>query len=89
MISGYVISSQIICTEVAGEMVLMDMSRDAVFGIGEIGLLIWNSLSNGTPYQDMVVAIAAEYEVDPSILEKDVQQFLQTLVDKGLLQSSQ
>ena len=86
--SKYAIPSQVICTEIAGEIVLMDMARDTVFGIGEVGMSIWNSLTKGMAYQEMVEAMLTEYAVERSILEKDVQQFLESLVNKGLLQAN-
>ena len=82
----YIVPAHVACTEVAGEMVLIDTSTDSVFGIDEVGLRIWQALVNGTPCSDALDAISDEYEVDRATLEGDAEEFVGNLLCKGVLQ---
>lgn len=59
---------------------------NAVFTLNPIGATIWNLIDGATPVERLAVSVAAEYEVSVDAAAHDVDDFLQTLIHKGILE---
>ena len=78
----------IFAQEVDGEMVLLDMASENYFGLDAVGSDIWQSLQEGKTLQETNDALIEMYDVSPEQLKKDIVEFVQKLVDAGLVQVS-
>lgn len=58
---------------------------DAIFTLNPVGATIWNLIDGATPLDRLAAAVSAEYEVTPEAARGDVDRFLQTLAERGLL----
>ena len=80
------ISEKVFAQEVDEEMVLLDMNSENYFGLDETASAIWQHLSETGSLQETYDALLQEYEIEPAQLESDIDTFIQTLVDAGLVQ---
>jgi hypothetical protein len=65
--------------------VLLDLATEQYFGLDEIGADIVGRLTR-QPYDEAIVALTADYEVDPDTLRRDVRDLVETLIGAGLLE---
>ena len=61
---------------------------NAVFTLNPVGATIWKLIDGATPVERLAVAVAAEYEVSVEAAARDVDDFLQALIDKGILEQA-
>lgn len=74
---------------VAGRAVVVPLGHSNTFRnmikLNETGKLLWTLLTEETTRDALVDALAAEYEIDRTIAERDVDAFLATLREFGVL----
>lgn len=63
-----------------------NVSLDLIFNTNEVGAFIYNLLKNETTKDEIVAAILKEYEVEESIARNDLDEFIENLISKGLLE---
>lgn len=85
------IRNKMICRNVAGEHILVPageaVSRyGGVFVTTEIGAEIWKMLEQGMEKPAILAALLEEYDVDEATLTADCDQFLQRLLEHGLIE---
>lgn len=59
---------------------------DAVFTLSPVGARIWSLIDGATSIERLAEAVAAEYDVAADVAAHDVDDFVQTLSAKGLLE---
>jgi Coenzyme PQQ synthesis protein D (PqqD) len=71
--------------QIDDEIVALD-SREAVYlAIQGSGTLVWRLLAASTTREDLVAALAETYDIDSTKAAADVDEFVTTLNDRGLL----
>ncbi len=74
--------------EVAGNHIVIPVGNldfDGMITLNEVGVFIWEKLSNNTNEEEIVALLLKEYDVAPEIAEKDVKAFIQKLRDADLI----
>ena len=84
------ISKDVIHREIAGEHILVPIGalalrHSGIFAISELGAAIWEILQEGKEYNAIIAELLEEYEVDETVLRRDVDEFLEKLKKEGLL----
>lgn len=77
-----------VSADVAGETVLMSLERSKCYGLGVIGSEIWKRIAKPVRVSDLVADLAAEYDAEPSIIERDLLVLFAELADEGLVEIS-
>jgi ornithine carbamoyltransferase len=72
--------------EVDGEMVLLDMESENYFGLDEVGTSIWQAMQEYETLQEVLNAMLEQYDVEEEVLEKDLSDFVEKLVESGLVE---
>ncbi len=67
------------------EAVLLDVVTGHYFGLNPVGRRIWTLLDQPRRIEELVDALADEYEVPRADLQRDVVAFLERLHTKGLI----
>jgi hypothetical protein len=67
------------------EVVILDLTSSSYLGLDDVGAAIWNLLAEPRAVTDLEAHLAAIYEVDSADLSRDLRQFLEELVDRGLV----
>jgi Coenzyme PQQ synthesis protein D (PqqD) len=78
------IAARAVAREVGDEVVILDLETGTYYGLDRIGARIWSLLSAGRTLDEVRQAILAEYEVERSRLESDIDRLLVQLVESQL-----
>ena len=71
-----------------GGGVLLDLDRREYFALDDVAARMWEVLSDTGEVLGVVESLALEFDVERSSLQEDVEQFVQTLADRNLVQRS-
>lgn len=85
------VDKEFILREVAGDYIIIPTGKtvlefNGLVTVNEVGVSIWNMLQNDVTMEDIVNGILDEYDVEESVAKEDVEEFLTTLVDGGILE---
>jgi hypothetical protein len=76
---------QVIAQKAANDWLLFNMGDGSYYSLNDIGGRIWELCDGNHSVSQVVVAIAAEYDAPPAVLEKDVVELLEGLQDGKLI----
>jgi Coenzyme PQQ synthesis protein D (PqqD) len=71
--------------EVEGEIVALDVEASEYVSANRTGAVLWRELSGSATRESLVAALTREFEVDEQTAARDVDRFLETLRQRGLL----
>ena len=67
------------------EVVILDLASSSYLGLDDVGAIVWGALAEPCTVGELEARLAAEYEVDPAELSRDLRSFLMDLIDRGLV----
>jgi hypothetical protein len=67
--------------------VLLNLETGLYFGLNPVAARIWELLEAPLSERELEELVANEFQVDPNIASLDVQHFLGSLSERGLLRS--
>jgi coenzyme PQQ synthesis protein D (PqqD) len=77
--------SDVLVRPVGEESVLLNLQTETYFGLDAVGTRMWQILVEAPSIESALAVLEAEYEVGAEELRPDVESFLGTLLDKGLV----
>ena len=88
------INKEFVIREIAGDYIAVPTGKTALdfnglITMNEVGVSIWKMLAEDVTLEDIVQGILAEYDVDEDIAREDVQDFIDTLYEKGILEQDE
>ena len=75
-----------VATELAGEVVILDLKSEMYYGLNAVGARIWALIQEPTSPDQIRDTILAEYEVEPERCEGDILALLQDMAARGLVE---
>lgn len=79
------LSPDVVFRDLEGEAVILDLASGRYFGLNAVGTRIWTLLDAGTPIEEIVQAIAEEYDADAEQIDRDVKALIEDLSSRGLI----
>lgn len=84
-------SQSVVARVVAGETLIVPIrgrvgDLASIYSFNGTGTLIWKLLETPTTVSQLAVAVAQEYDVDPSQAERDVESFVDEMKAVGLVE---
>jgi hypothetical protein len=76
--------SEPIFTTIDDEVVMLSPRAQAYFGLGTIGSEIWNAIDKPRRVDELCAALLQDFEVDAETCRREVLDFLNDLVERGL-----
>jgi hypothetical protein len=80
-----VIRDRLLWSRVGEEVVILDQRTEMYLGINPTGAVLWDLLVAGCRPAELVSRLADEYGVSTDVARRDVDVFLGSLRDQGLL----
>jgi hypothetical protein len=84
--SNVVAAKNQICSDLAGETVILQLTSGVYYGLDAVGTWIWNQIQVPRPVYAIRDALLAEYEVDVQQCEQDLLDLLRHLAQVGLIE---
>lgn len=75
----------VLLQDLEGEAVLLNLANGQYYGLDASSFHMYKALTSASSVQAAYEALAQEYEVDPSRLRSDLDQFLGHLLENGLV----
>ncbi len=79
------IPDSVLAREIDGEMVLLDLASESYFGLDDVGTRIWAALVEHGTLPKAREALIAEFDVDPAVLDRDLERLVGELKQHGLV----
>ena len=84
------IKSGFILREIAGNYIVVSVGErvkefNGVVNLNKTGVLLWNALMKGATEEELVNALLSEYDVEKSVAESDVLEFVNKLKEANLI----
>lgn len=73
-------------SDLAGEVIILDLSRGMYYGLDDVGALVWRSIQQPRTLASLREAVLAEYDVAPERCERDLHELLTDLAQAGLIE---
>jgi hypothetical protein len=73
-------------TEIDEQTVMMDIDQGRYFGLNQTGTRIWTLLSQPIVIGDLCGRLTEEFDISREQCEQQLIDFLENLLDRGLLQ---
>ena len=75
---------------IAGEAILIPTGAAAIqfngmINLSQVGAFVWQNLDNCSDFEELVARIVAEYDVDEATARADAKQFVDSLVENGMV----
>lgn len=79
-----------ILREMAGEYVIIPTGKkvplqEGLLTVNESGARLWKKLEQGAGFDELVEAVLERYEVSEEAAVKEIQEFVETLLQNGIL----
>jgi len=79
------ISPDVLHQELAGEMVLLNLTNEHYFGLDVVGTRVWAVLAETGRPSEAVAAVLREFDATEEQVKADVERLVNELTDAGLL----
>lgn len=84
------IDKKFVLREIAGEYIIIPTGKTALdfnglITVNEVGVSLWKMLQNDITFEGLVEGILDEYEVEEEVAREDIQEFLDALIEGGIL----
>jgi hypothetical protein len=79
------VADSVISREIGGMLVVFEVERRAYFQLGRIAATIWRAIEALGRVDLVVEACASAFAVESAIVDRDVREFIDDAVDRGLL----
>lgn len=79
------IPDDVLSRELDGEAVLLDLRSGKYFGLNGTGARIWACMKEGLDEGHVVQRLVSAFEVDADRARADVEAFIDSLVERGLI----
>jgi methyltransferase-like protein len=70
-------------------VVIVDTKDRLLHQLNEVGSYIWEYLDKKPSLDEIVDSVAEEYEVDLAVAQREIPQFLETLLENHLIKISE
>ncbi|MBM4300063.1 MAG: PqqD family protein [Deltaproteobacteria bacterium] len=68
------------------ESVILNLNTESYHGLDDVGTRMWTALTSSASIQEAFEALLSEYQVEPAQLRQDLDDFLETLGQRGMVE---
>lgn len=84
------VDKEFVLREIAGDYIIIPTGEtvlefNGLITVNEVGVDIWKMLQEDVTFEDLVKGILDEYDVEEEVAREDIQEFLDTLINGGIL----
>lgn len=84
------VEKEFVLREIAGDYIIIPTGKtvldfNGLITVNEVGVSLWKMLQSEVSFEDLVKGILEEYDVEEEVAREDIQEFLDKLVEGGIL----
>ena len=81
----FTVHPSVICRELSGETVLLNLESGVYYGLDAVGTRVWQLLQQGKTIDGVCDVMLEEYDVTPDVLRHDVFRLVSELRERGIV----
>lgn len=81
----YQVDPNVLFSDIDGEVIILSAGDDAYLSLDPVGSSIWRLLQDAQTLDELVMTLTEEYDVTAETCRADVGDFLEDMVDRGLI----
>lgn len=82
---AYKKNPSVVCTELDGGAILLDLNTKYYYNLNETGLRVWRLLDEVSNISEISQEILAEYDIDKDRAEQSVREIMTAMNNEGLV----
>lgn len=84
------VNREFVLREIAGDYIIIPTGKtvlefNGLITVNEVGVSLWKMLQEEVTFDDLVEGILKEYDVDEEIAREDIREFLDRIIESGIL----
>ncbi len=84
------VEKEFVLREIAGDYIIIPTGKtvlefNGLVTVNEVGVSLWKMLQEEITFDGLVAGILEEYDVDESVAREDIREFLDKMMDSGIL----
>jgi hypothetical protein len=88
----FIRNHDVVARQIEGELIIVPIRRgvgdlNSLYTLNPVGSVLWDFMTEGHTLDEMVSRVCEEFEVNTSDAHKDIETFLNSLVEEKLVQS--
>lgn len=88
------ITKEFVLREIAGDYIIIPTGKtvfdfNGLITLNEVGVSLWKMLQNKVTFDDLLQGVLDEYDVEPAVAREDIQEFLDQLVNRGIIEAEE
>lgn len=88
------ITKEFVLREIAGDYIIIPTGKtvfdfNGLITLNEVGVSLWKMLQNEVTFDDLLQGVLDEYDVEPAVAREDIQEFLDQLVNRGIIEAEE
>lgn len=89
------INKDFVLREIAGDYVIIPIGStvlefNGLITVNEVGSVLWKMLQNDdNTFEQLVQGVLEEYDVEEDVAREDIQEFLDKLIEGGILEKEE
>ena len=88
------ITKEFVLREIAGDYIIIPTGKtvfdfNGLITLNEVGVSLWKMLQNEVTFDDLLQGILDEYDVEPAVAREDIQEVLDQLVNRGIIEAEE
>lgn len=81
----FIINKNAVSSIDEGELVILHMSNGKFYGLDAVGTDVWECIQSGKSLDEIIYKLHQEYGVTIEKLQHDINNFINNLMDQGLV----
>ena len=81
----FLVHPSVICRELSGETVLLNLESGVYYGLDAVGTRVWQLIMQGHTIANVCDTMLEEYDVAPDVLHDDVVRLIGELRDRDIV----
>ena len=84
------VDKEFVLREIAGDYIIIPTGKtvlefNGLVTVNEVGVSLWKMLQNEVTFDDLVNGILEEYDVEEAVAREDIREFLDRIIESGIL----
>lgn len=84
------VEKEFVLREIAGDYIIIPTGKtvlefNGLVTVNEVGVSLWKMLQEEVTFEELVTGILEEYDVDETVAREDIREFLDHMIEGGIL----
>lgn len=84
------VEKEFVLREIAGDYIIIPTGKtvlefNGLVTVNEVGVSLWKMLQEEVTFDELVNGILEEYDVDEAVAREDIREFLDKIIESGIL----